>query len=60
MKEKPSDATLKIVRVDATTTKMQGESKPSKGGRTIWVPKERPSDQSIFYLNFAMIFNMFN
>ena len=42
MKEKPSDATLKIAMEDAMATKMQGESKPNKGGRTIWVPKKNP------------------
>jgi len=58
MKEKPSDATLKIAMVDATATKMQGESKPSKGGGTIWVPKERPRPSkhpSVTKKNFALI-----
>ena len=56
MKEKPSDASLKIAIVDATATKMQGESKLSKGGGTIWVPKERPRPSkhpSVTKKNFA-------
>ena len=33
---------LKIIRNRPLHTEVQGERKPNKGGRTIWVPREKP------------------